>query len=336
MKIILKRRLFSLLFIGNVLILADGCSKDDELVISLPVLTTCEVTGLTQITAISGGNITSDGGAAITARGICWSTNQMPITSNSKTTDGAGTGSFQSQITGITANITYYLRAYAVNSAGTAYGNEQSFISWISVPGSAVNDADGNSYPSVKIGTQIWMAKNLRTTKFRNGDQIITTAHATLNIESESNPKYQWAYEGKGSNAAVYGRLYTWYAVMDPRGVCPAGWHIPTIAETATLSTFLGGWDVAGGKMKEAGTAHWEIPNAGATNESGFTAIPGGYRSMYGLFMSTGTLGFFWSSDEGYMDNAWYRYMNSGSNVLGGNSYFKKDGLSVRCLKDQQ
>jgi uncharacterized protein (TIGR02145 family) len=259
----------------------------------------------------------------------------MPTTSDSKTTDGTGTGSFPSKITGISANITYYVRAYAVNSAGTAYGNEQSFISLINVPGPSLTDVEGNSYRSVKIGTQIWMAENLKTTKYRNGDLIGSTTPATLDIESEVNPKYQWAYEGNESNAAIYGILYTWYAIMDNRGVCPAGWHIPTIAETATLSAFLGGWEVAGGKMKETGTIHWQIPNAGATSESGFDALPGGNRSMYGYFMSLGVLGYFWSSDEAYQDDAWNRYMSNLGGMLGGNNYsYKKDGLSVRCIKD--
>src|SRR4029078_12512714 len=133
-----------------------------------------------------------------------------------------------------------------------------------------VTDIDGNVYHTVTIGTQVWMVENLKTTKYRNGDLIGTTIPATLDISSESTPKYQWAYKGEESNVATYGRLYTWYAVADSRNVCPTGWHVPSDAEWTTLTTYLGGESVAGGKLKENGTVHWESPNTGATNESGF------------------------------------------------------------------
>jgi len=138
-----------------------------------------------------------------------------------------------------------------------------------------VTDVDGNVYHTVEIGTQVWMVENLKTTKYRNGDLIGTTTPATLDISSEATPKYQWAFEGNESNVNTYGRLYTWWAVTDIRGVCPTGWHVPTEDDWITLTTYLGGEDVAGGKLKEAGTTHWWAPNEGATNSSGFTALPG-------------------------------------------------------------
>ena len=119
-----------------------------------------------------------------------------------------------------------------------------------------VVDIDGNSYKTVKIGSQEWMAENLKTTKYRNGDSIKTTIPSTLDLTNETSPKYQWAYGGIESNVATYGRLYTWYAVTDSRNVCPIGWHIPSDSEWTILTNYLGGINTAGGKMKEIGTTH--------------------------------------------------------------------------------
>ncbi|MFZ3064200.1 MAG: fibrobacter succinogenes major paralogous domain-containing protein, partial [Nitrospirota bacterium] len=131
-----------------------------------------------------------------------------------------------------------------------------------------VTDIDGNVYNTVTIGAQVWMKENLKATKYRNSEDIPTTI---ADISGETSPKYQWAYGGNINNAAVYGRLYTWYAATDSRGLCPTGWHVPTNAEWTTLTDYLG--TDPGGKMKEAGTAHWTTPNTGADNSSGFTAL---------------------------------------------------------------
>ena len=147
-----------------------------------------------------------------------------------------------------------------------------------------ITDVDGNVYTAVSIGTQVWMVENLKTTKYSNGDLIGTTTPATFDISAEAAPKYQWAYAGFEDNVFRYGRLYTWWAVTDIRGVCPTGWHVPTEDDWTALTTYLGGEDVAGGKLKEAGTTHWWAPNEGATNSSGFTALPGGDRYDNGSF----------------------------------------------------
>ena len=195
----------------------------------------------------------------------------------------------------------------------------------------AIKDIDGNVYTSVTIGTQVWMKENLKTTKYRNGDLIGTTSPATKDISGESTPKYQWAYEGNESNVNTYGRLYTGYAVTDTRNVCPVGWHVPSDAEWTTLTTYLGGESVAGDKLKETGTTHWSAPNEGATNSSGFTALPGGYRAYNGAF---GTDGRWWSSTESEMGTAYGRSMfHNGSNVDRAIQY-KNFGWSVRCLRD--
>jgi len=195
-----------------------------------------------------------------------------------------------------------------------------------------VKDYDGNVYKTVKIGSQVWMAQNLKTTHFQNGDPIPNVTDGM-----------QWkdliigaygSYDNIRANADIYGHLYNWYAVNDSRNIAPSGWHIPTDAEWTTLTTYLGGKDIAGSKLKETGTTYWLTPNAGATNESGFTALPGGYREIDGKFGDVGFKGFWWSSTELYTVLAWYRnvgydYINVfrvGSN--------KSLGLSVRCVRN--
>ena len=191
-------------------------------------------------------------------------------------------------------------------------------------------------YLIVKIGTQIWMAENLKTTKYNNGDLIGTTTPATLDIHSETNQKYQWAYDGNESNVATYGRLYTWYAITDSRKVCPTGWHIPNNAEWATLIDYLDGAGTAGSKLKEVGTRHWFSQNEDAIDEYGFTALPGGGRSWNGIFESIGISGYWWSSSAEGTNNyyAWYQILRFNESLIKSVYNWDYYGLSVRCIKD--
>ena len=167
-----------------------------------------------------------------------------------------------------------------------------------------VQDINGNVYPIITIGKQVWMKEDLKTTRYSNGDSIRTTTPATLDITNEPTPIYQWAYDGDESNVEIYGRLYTWYAAIDDRNICTTGWHVPTDTDWSTLITYLVGVSVTGGKLKETGITHWKSPNNGATNESGFTALPGGYRYGSGTFFDIGSTGNWWSSTEVSSDNA--------------------------------
>jgi uncharacterized protein (TIGR02145 family) len=196
-----------------------------------------------------------------------------------------------------------------------------------------VKDIDGNVYNTLTIGTQTWMIENLKTTKYRNGDLIGTSSPSTLDIRNANSPAYQWAYDNKESNAATFGRLYTWYAVTDSRGVCPIGWHVSTDAEWSALITFLGGEVVAYSKLKESGETHWIKYDTG-TNEFGFTALPGGLRNGSGSFIDIGIRGNWWSATEQGTYDAWYRLMDSNFNSIYRHINLKRNGLSVRCVKN--
>lgn len=208
------------------------------------------------------------------------------------------------------------------------------FITLTSSCESTVTDIDGNVYKTVKIGRQLWMAENLKVTKYSNGDLIGTTTPASLDISGDSLPKYQWAYAGNDGNVAAYGRLYTWYAVTDTRNICPTGWHVITDAEWTTLSNYFGGEDIAAGKLKETGTNNWIGPNAEAINSSGFTAIPGGGRGNNGAFGGIGYYGAWWSSNESNTGAAAYWNMYYNTNSVKRTKFHKNSGFSVRCVKN--
>ena len=196
-----------------------------------------------------------------------------------------------------------------------------------------VTDIDGNVYKTVKIGDQWWMAENLRVTHYSNGDSIpmVTSDSAWASLSTGA----RCTYDNDESNANIYGYLYNWYAVNDDRTIAPVGWHVSTDEEWQILVNCLGGSSVAGGKLKETGTAHWGSPNTGAANESGFSALPGGMRLCSdGIFYFLSNCASFWSSTGYLSDYAWGHglYWNN-SGVNRGNDY-KETGMSVRCVKD--
>ena len=313
----------------------DGGTQTDECTISIignATVVTTEADLITHNSTTSGGNISNDGGSVVTARGVCWSISTNPTISNEHTSDGSGTGIFASSITGLLPVTTYYVKAYATNGAGTTYGNEISFTTLFE-SGTLTDTRDGHIYSTVRIGYQWWMAENLTATHYANGDAIPDGTGAG-DISGETEPKYWFVYNDDLNNVSTYGRLYTWYTVTDSRNVCPDGWHAPTDAEWTTLETCLGGSSVAGGKMKETGTTHWVNPNTGATNESGFTALPGGDRYSNGTFYGIGFNGCWWSSTEHSTAIACFRLMSYGSADAGRGSLGKEYGFSVRCLRD--
>ena len=195
-----------------------------------------------------------------------------------------------------------------------------------------VTDSDGNLYHTLNLGTQTWMVENLRVTHYRNGDPIVYSAEDTA--WSELTTGARCTYEHDTAKGAVYGQLYNWFAVTDPRQICPQGWHVPTDQEWQTLIDFLGGETVAGGKMKELDTLHWLSPNTGATNESGFTALPAGARSFDGMFYLLQSHAFFWSSTATIGNMAWFRYIEDLDAYIGRTADVTTSGFSVRCVHD--
>jgi uncharacterized protein (TIGR02145 family) len=206
----------------------------------------------------------------------------------------------------------------------------------IGKPGPNITDGEGNIYKTVNIGTQQWMAENLKVSKYSDGTTI---PNISDNTQWQNNTTGAWAfYNNDAVNNTKYGKLYNWYAVSPTtngnKNVCPTGWHVPTDAEWTILIDYLGGESVAGGKMKEAGTTSWNSPNTDATNTSLFTALPVGFRNDNGNYGVIGFEGSWWSSTENNTSNAWTRFLSSSFGFVYRGDISKKSGIAVRCLRD--
>ncbi len=307
---------------------------------------TVTATSITSSTATSGGNITADGGSPITARGVVWSTSSNPtVPSTSSTSEGTGTGSFTSNITGLSAGTLYYVRSYATNSVGTSYGTQVSFTTLTictcastAICPSDVTDREGNRYDVITLGSQCWMKQNLRVTTLNDGTAIPVDAGGGIagNVSysgwQNTTTSAMTVYEHNASNLTTFGYLYNQHAVNDPKGLCPSGWRVPTDAEWTTLTTCLGGELVAGEKMKVVGTTYW-MPNYDANNCTDFSGLPGGFRRYDGLFYFKGANAYFWSSTSAKnraLDGA-TKEIRASNDI---NSYQPNVGLSVRCIKN--
>jgi uncharacterized protein (TIGR02145 family) len=321
----------------------------------IPSISTVTVSNVTATSATTGGNVTQDGGAPVTARGVAYGTSSSPITSGPITIDGTGIGSFTSNLASLTPSTTYYVRSYATNSVGTAYGNELTFTT-LAIPGlrcpgtPSISDIDGNLYYTVQIGTQCWTQSNLKVSKYRNGDSISTGLSNSV-WASTTNGAIA-IYNNNTLNDSLYGKLYNHYAVMDARGLCPTGWHVPTDGEWNLLVKYLDPnadtsyfaitqSTLAGGALKSAGIlptpGGWTAPNMGATNTFGFTGSPGGHRDNFGDFTNVGNDGRWWSSSwysNGNNELAWPRELQYINGDILRQNRFRTRGFSIRCLKD--
>jgi uncharacterized protein (TIGR02145 family) len=315
----------------------------------LPEVHTLMVTDTGNHWADCGGNVTYDGGSAVTARGVCWDTLPNPTVNNSHISNGSGMGSFTSHIFGLFSNTTYYVRAYATNSVGTAYGEERSFTtlsSAISGPFycgiDSVADYDGNVYPTVEIGYQCWMKENLRTTHFHDGIAIPVGTALSSNVASLYAPMDNSAY------VPTYGYLYNWMAIMhgetssntNPscvQGICPEGWHVPSYGELLQLYDWVNNQYVNGNNTSVAKVLAapngWQNINTGLTgympstnNASGFSAMPAGSIIINSLSpLSPGMTAYIGSATSGHILEIASDY----SIVSASPGY-----LSVRCLHD--
>jgi uncharacterized protein (TIGR02145 family) len=309
----------------------------DDFVVSLPQVKTYKVSNITLTGTIAGGKVTNDGNASVSDRGVYWGTSQNPETTGTKLPIDSGIGSFSATLSGLKPNTTYYVKAYAINSLGISYGEQVSFITSASsetniifnpnLTYGSVTDIDGNIYKTIRIGSQTWMAENLKTTKYNDKTNI----PLPLTWMILTTPGYC-----KGT----YGALYNWYAVdaasNGGKNVCPTGWHVPGDAEWTTLTTYLGGNNIAGNKLKETGTTHWlsAYLTSQVTNESGFTALPGGTRNGAGIYALTGLFGYWLSSSEVDATRAWVRNLSFAGGSVSAMTDSKNSGYSVRCVKD--
>ncbi len=285
-----------------------SCSKKEDtstdVVPASPTELTAQLAGNTQVTLSWKDNSTNETGFKIERKN--GNSNYIQIaTVGSDVTHYANTG--------LAANTEYSYRVLAYN----AVGNSANYSNQVTIN-------------SVIIGTQCWMQKNLDIDHYRNGDPI---PQVTSPTEWQSLTTGAWCYYGnKIGNDTIYGKLYNWYAVNDPRGLAPQGWHVATSAEWNTLTEYLGGTTIAGGALKAM--EHWTSPNTGATNSSGFTALGGGFRNTQGVFSNAGILGGWWTADSDNSEISFYRVLYNSNTKSEGYHIQNTVGLAVRCVKD--
>ncbi len=303
--------------------------------IAPPVVTTGQVSDITATTAVCSGTIAYDGGAEITEKGICWSETPEPdILHDSYTNIANGTVTYSCTLSELSGGTRYYARAYVKNEGGIIAYGEQIFFN------TKLADIEGNLYSIVYIGDQVWMAENLRSTKFNNNTPIpnITDNTEWLNLTGAA---YCW-YNNDIQYKPTFGALYSWYTI-EAGSLCPTGWHVPSDDEYGTLEVFLGlnpdsvkvwGWRGTNQGIQIKSTTGWEDGGNG-TNSSGFTGLPGGYRyAAQGAFYSLGTLTYWWSSSELNANESWYRLIKNVNNDIYRATTSKKGGKYIRCVKD--
>lgn len=320
-----------------------ACSKTSE----SPAISvsTQAVNLITAFSGQTGGTITCSATDSVSVRGVCWSTTRNPTTAMSKTVNGGGRGTFSATLIGLLPSTLYYIRAYSIVNGELYYGNELSFTTLVnsdntnlcghsnvlnpSVVYGNVSDNDGHAYRTVKIGNQTWMAENLKTTRFSNGDAINALPDSIGWIGSTS-PAWVY-YKNDDQNDCLHGKLYNWSTAVDNRNVCPTGWHVPTLNDWNILADSVGGKSVAG-KLKCSG--EWAPPNFSAENGTGFSALPSGYRDLKAKYVYQSYTGVWWTTSLDIGGAAYYAELNhhlGGITLVQGN---KKTGYSIRCVKD--
>ncbi|NMC40952.1 MAG: hypothetical protein GYA43_07250 [Bacteroidales bacterium] len=308
-----------------VTILQDSCKNKGSSVI----VNTENISGITQTEASASGYVKIQGKNHVKIKGVCWSEIIDPTIADYTTNEGSGAGSFASMLTNLNAGTEYFVRAYVITEKDTIYGNNISF-STKTFP--TISDVDGNIYVVVTIGKQVWMAENLRTTRYNDSTEIPSVKDDS-SWTGLTTPAYCWYKNEEEAFKPAYGGLYNWFAVKTGK-LCPVGWHVPDDSEWARLSDHLGGENIAGGKLKVSGTDYWVDPNSGASNESGFSAFPGGFRYHDGKFFDFGFSGYWWTSTEFSEQRSYFRMLYFEDITIHRFDNLKKNGFSVRCVKD--
>lgn len=315
------------------------------LAVKVPVVVTIKVDNITETSAIIYGSVSNDNpDIEILERGFISEYNSEHLNFESmKKPAGKGTGDFEKELSLLPA-LDYKYRAYAIYQTDTVYGDfiafktlEKTIETQIefnpNITYDELSDVDGNIYKTVEIGTQVWMAENLKTTKYNDGSNI---QHIEDNAQWENTSSGAYCnYSNDEATGSVYGKLYNYYAV-ETNKLCPAGWHVPSQDEWIVLKEYLGGDQVAGGKMREPGTSHWLETNENVTNESGFTALPSGQRFPDGRSWNMNIGGYWWSTTQDpvqeemiliHWTGSWNYALNIGQDP-------KNTGFPVRCVKD--
>jgi uncharacterized protein (TIGR02145 family) len=303
-----------------------------------PTIVIQSTSGISHNTVTVHADVTDDGGANVTARGMVWNTEPNPGMDDFFSVEEGGTGTFSSQITGLNPETTYYIRAYATNGIGTSFSDQISITTEIESDDTTgtVTDSEGNVYNTILINGMWWMAENIRVRHYNDGSLIPTGFSNSDWLELTSGA---WTYfNNDPAFDTITGKLYNYYAAADPRGICPVGWRLPTDQEIRDLRDELGGFQQAGGPMKATGTHEggdglWKEPNAGATNATGFTAQPTGAR-IHGSFFNQRTGAYFWTADEFDADFARNFIMVYDTSSLLRQNVQKHYGLAVRCVKN--
>jgi uncharacterized protein (TIGR02145 family) len=328
--------IFLLIFLPAI----TGCKKLEKIML----VSTITVTNVTTNSADVSGRII-DLGNGITAYGFCYGQTTNPTVNDSRIQLGlpADTGFFNSQLTNLVQGKTYYFKAYISHgNETTVYGEEKSFTTK-----NNVSDIDGNVYNAVQIRTQTWMKENLKVQHYNNGDPIpnITDNNTWSNLSTGACCDYS----NDPANTNTYGHLYNFYTVADSRKLCMTGWHVPTDADWTTLTDYLTnnsfGYQGSGNDIGKsmASVSVWKSNSAAGTvgndqtsnNASGFSAVPGGYRSnSNGNFIDITQSAFFWSGSILDANNTLYRSLRFDNSLVDRQGFSKNGGLSIRCVKD--
>jgi uncharacterized protein (TIGR02145 family) len=317
---------------------AGSCSKDETPVI----IATLEIRDITTSSAVSGGKIVYGELPEIQEKGVVWGISNDPTIENNSGIIffNKMEQEFYSEIRNLEPETVYYIRAFARNRSGSFYGDERSFKTYKGT----VLDIDGNIYYTVSVAGREWMGSNLKTGSYRTGDPIPFLSDEQKWIYARNGG---WSvYNNDPEIMDIYGKLYNWYAVSDERGLCPAGWYVPSDNEWKELEHYLGMRPssvertglrdrYAGGKLKDKGTINWSEPNILATDEFGFRGLPGGYRHSNGQYLNLEENLNMWTSTDHMTYNAFYRNIYHNNAGIYRNIYSKNGGFSVRCIKER-